>query len=89
MAAVNETLNALLMDVYLLGAVTIDKKKLFWLMGKSHDRPSAWAKLADVWEEMQMERDKLEAVQIEGTNTIVLMSGDRIQVSKIVEWAGE
>jgi hypothetical protein len=45
-------LRSLLRDVQIDGTVTINKRKLLWLLGWGQDRADAWKELLDFWEEM-------------------------------------
>lgn len=82
----NDVLSAVLMDVSIQGAAVIDKRKLLWLMGKSHDRPTAWAMLLDQWEDIGKDRNDLIGCEVNGN--IVLMLNCGTEVEAVEKWAG-
>ena len=87
MASLNDGVAELLMDVALSGAAVIDKRKLLWMMGKGQDRPTAWATLLDVWEEVGMKRGDLDGIEVFGN--IVLTRGPKTEIVSVKKWADE
>lgn len=70
-AFVHDTLT----DVMTKGAVVVDKRKLLYALGAKQDRQSAWKRLLDAWEELDMARTALRGMDVWGA-TIVLTTND-------------
>jgi hypothetical protein len=55
---------AILTEVAADGAIVISKRKLLMLLGKSHDRPTAWDVLLEIWKELEQPAKSLYGLQV-------------------------
>jgi len=66
-----------LTDVMIRGATVVDKKKLLYALGAKQDRQSAWKRLLDAWEELDMARGALRGVEVWSV-TLILTTDDNL-----------
>ena len=85
----NNALRGHLMDVVIDGVVMIKKTKLLWLMGKAHDRPSAWSELLAEWEELGMERKELHGLQAGEYIVLTKKPGENCGQVPVTDWTIE
>lgn len=83
---VHETLS----DVLTRGAIAIDKKKLLFALGAKQDRPSAWERLLEAWEQLDQSRHTLRAHVLWGTTLVLAYEGTpqrTVTLDKVTNWA--
>ena len=79
-----------LTDVITRGATAVDKRKLLFALGAKQDRPSAWGRLLDAWEELDQPRHSLRAYAVWDTTLILaseLTPQKAISLEKVTAWA--
>lgn len=76
---------SLLKDVMLDGVVTVDKRKLLWLLGWQQDRAGAWSELLDIWVDLNQDRKTLRGCEIWGK--IVLTCEEKANINQVALWA--
>src|SRR5689334_10556390 len=78
---------AVLAEVISRGIVVMSLRNMLILLGKWQDRPSAWADLLDVWEELEQARDTLFGFTVDGDVLVLCREPSNAgALVKVAEW---
>ncbi len=84
MAAPSE-IRSLLKDVSLYGAVTVNKKKLLWMINNwKQDRPSAWVELLAHWTALEEDETTLSGIE---AGEMVVLAKSPSDLEQVLDWA--
>lgn len=69
------------------GAALAPKPRILWALGAKQDRPSAWRRLLDAWEELDEARDTLMGVE-NGQVIVLFTHREDMNIQPVEEWEG-